>query len=150
MINKLGIDLFSHELLSKIMSKILTDESIEISKIIDYFSKKSERDFISGLLMEEKEIKVLANSLNFNSEQTDQFSKIVSGCAKLFKDKDLSLLEINPLVVSEDGQIICLDAKINFDDNAIFRREDISKLRDLRTKALGDHGIMHYFLMFEK
>ena len=55
-INDLGIDLFSHELLSKIMSKILTDESIENSKIIDYFSEKSERDFISGLLMEEKEI----------------------------------------------------------------------------------------------
>ena len=56
LINNLGIDLFSHELLSKIMSKILTDESIENSKIIDYFSEKSERDFISGLLMEEKEI----------------------------------------------------------------------------------------------
>ena len=56
LINDLDIDLFSHELLSKIMSKILTDESIENSKIIDYFSEKSERDFISGLLMEEKEI----------------------------------------------------------------------------------------------
>ena len=56
LINNLGLDLFSHELLSKIMSKILTDESIENSKIIDYFSEKSERDFISGLLMEEKEI----------------------------------------------------------------------------------------------
>ena len=59
LINDLGIDLFSHELLSKIMSKILTDESIENSKIIDYFSEKSERDFISGLLMEEKEIQNL-------------------------------------------------------------------------------------------
>ena len=56
LINDLGIDLFSHKLLSKIMSKIQTDESIENSKIIDYFSEKSERDFISGLLMEEKEI----------------------------------------------------------------------------------------------
>ena len=56
LINDLGIDLFSHKLLSKIMSKILADESIENSKIIDYFSEKGERDFISGLLMEEKEI----------------------------------------------------------------------------------------------
>ena len=56
LINDLGIDLFSHKLLSKIMSKIRTDESIENSKIIDYFSDKGERDFISGLLMEEKEI----------------------------------------------------------------------------------------------
>ena len=56
LINDMGIDLFSHELLTKIMSKILTDKSIENSKLIDYFSEKSERDFISGLLMEEKEI----------------------------------------------------------------------------------------------
>ena len=56
LINDLGIDLFSHKLLSKIMSKIRTNESMENSKIIDYFSEKGERDFISGLLMEEKEI----------------------------------------------------------------------------------------------
>ena len=56
LINDMGTDLFSHELLTKIMSKILTDKSIENSKLIDYFSEKSERDFISGLLMEEKEI----------------------------------------------------------------------------------------------
>jgi len=56
LINDIGTDLFSHELLTKIMSKIFIDESIENSKLIDYFSEKSERDFISGLLMEEKEI----------------------------------------------------------------------------------------------
>ena len=56
LINDIGTDLFSHELLTKIMSKILIDESIENSKLIDYFLEKSERDFISGLLMEEKEI----------------------------------------------------------------------------------------------
>ena len=56
LINDIGTDLFSHELLTRIMSKILIDESIENSKLIDYFLEKSERDFISGLLMEEKEI----------------------------------------------------------------------------------------------
>ncbi len=56
LINDIGSDIFSHELLTKIMSKIFIDESIENSKLIDYFSEKSERDFISGLLMEEKEI----------------------------------------------------------------------------------------------
>ena len=84
----------------------------------------------SDYLMEEKEIKVLANSLNFNSEQTDQFSKIVSGCAKLFKDKDLSLLEINPLVIKTDGNLHCLDAKINVDENALYRQEDLLDKRD--------------------
>ena len=84
----------------------------------------------SDYLIEEKEIKALANSLNFNSKQTDQFSKIVSGCAKLFKDKDLSLLEINPLVVKTDGNLHCLDAKINVDENALYRQEDLLDKRD--------------------
>ena len=84
----------------------------------------------SDYLIEEKEIKVLANSLNFDSEQTDQFSKIVSGCAKLFRDKDLSLLEINPLVIKTDGNLHCLDAKINVDENALYRQEDLLDKRD--------------------
>ena len=48
-----------------------------------------------------------------------------------FLAKDMSLLEINPLVVTKDGNVICLDAKINFDDNALFRHKDIAELRDL-------------------
>ena len=84
----------------------------------------------SDYLIEEKEIKALADSLNFNSEQTNQFSKIVSGCAKLFKDKDLSLLEINPLVIKTDGNLHCLDAKINVDENALYRQEDLLDKRD--------------------
>jgi succinyl-CoA synthetase beta subunit len=44
--------------------------------------------------------------------------------------KDMSLLEINPLVVTKDGQVVCLDAKINFDDNALFRHKDVAELRD--------------------
>ena len=84
----------------------------------------------SDYLIEEKEIKALANSLNFDSEQTDQFSKIVLGCAKLFKDKDLSLLEINPLVIKTDGNLHCLDAKINVDENALYRQEDLLDKRD--------------------
>ena len=86
--------------------------------------------FNSDYLIEEKEIKALANSLNFDSEQTDQFSKIVLGCAKLFKDKDLSLLEINPLVIKTDGNLHCLDAKINVDENALYRQEDLLDKRD--------------------
>ena len=48
-----------------------------------------------------------------------------------FLAKDMSLLEINPLVVTKDGEVVCLDAKINFDDNALYRHKDIAALRDL-------------------
>ena len=53
----------------------------------------------------------------------------------------MSLLEINPLVVTKDGKLVCLDAKINFDDNALFRHPDIEALRDLdRGRPEGNRG----------
>ena len=62
--------------------------------------------------------------------RSDQFKTIVDGSAKLFKEKDLSLLEINPLVVKANGDLLCLDAKINVDENALFRQEEIELKRD--------------------
>src|SRR5262245_7517309 len=56
--------------------------------------------------------------------------RLVSALYRLFLDKDASLIEINPLVVTKDGKLICLDAKIGFDDNAVFRHPDIEALRD--------------------
>ena len=73
----------------------------------------------------------LANGLKLSSDQIIEFKKIVSGLINLFFEKDLSLIEINPLVVDQNDSLKCLDAKINFDDNAIFRHPDISELRDL-------------------
>ena len=56
--------------------------------------------------------------------------KLVAGLYEAFMAKDMSLVEINPLVVTETGELLCLDAKINFDDNALFRHPDIAALRD--------------------
>ena len=72
----------------------------------------------------------ISDLLNFNEKQKDQFKTIVDGSAKLFKEKDLSLLEINPLVVKANGDLLCLDAKINVDENALFRQEEIELKRD--------------------
>ena len=49
---------------------------------------------------------------------------------KLFLEKDLSLVEVNPLVITTSGNLICLDAKINVDSNALYRQEEVEKLRD--------------------
>ena len=89
---------------------------------------KAEIDPIQGpnQLQAEK----LANSLNLNEVQTLQFIGIFNGLVKLFLDKDLSLVEVNPLVITSSGDLICLDAKINVDSNALYRQEQISKLRD--------------------
>jgi len=86
--------------------------------------------FQDGHKVDENELYEVCRKLEFNSDQTKQFNEIVKGCKKLFLEKDLSLLEINPLVITSDGNLHCLDAKINVDENALFRQEEIQSMRD--------------------
>lgn len=72
----------------------------------------------------------LAFELGFTGDQIGKAEKIMTALVKVFLDKDCSLAEINPLVVSPKGQVIVLDAKISFDDNALFRHPDVEKMRD--------------------
>jgi succinyl-CoA synthetase beta subunit len=72
----------------------------------------------------------IAAALKLKGDQAKQCGKLIEGLYTAFASKDMSLLEINPLVVTKDGQVICLDAKINFDDNALFRHKDVAELRD--------------------
>ncbi|CAI8945372.1 ADP-forming succinate--CoA ligase subunit beta [Methylocaldum szegediense] len=69
-------------------------------------------------------------SLGLKGEQVGTLTKIMTGMYRLFMDKDLSQIEINPLVVTEDGALLVLDAKINVDDNALFAHPDLAELRD--------------------
>ena len=80
---------------------------------------------------DEKEIEKIISIFNLNDEQIKIASKIVKSLYEIVIKKDASLIEINPLIVNKVGKLICLDAKMNFDDNAIFRRPEILKLRDL-------------------
>jgi succinyl-CoA synthetase beta subunit len=73
----------------------------------------------------------LAYGLGFTGEQTKQFQQILSKLYEMFLKTDASLVEINPLIVTKGGQIMALDAKMNFDDNALFRHPDIAEYRDL-------------------
>jgi succinyl-CoA synthetase beta subunit len=72
----------------------------------------------------------LAFELGFTGEQVGQAEKIMMALSKVFLAKDCSLAEINPLVVSPKGEVIVLDAKITFDDNALFRHPEIEAMRD--------------------
>jgi succinyl-CoA synthetase beta subunit len=81
--------------------------------------------------LSEKDIKKVLNNLKLNSENFNQAEKVVNAIYQILIKKDATLIEINPLIITKDGEIKCLDAKINFDDNAIFRRPEILKLRDL-------------------
>jgi len=73
----------------------------------------------------------IAAALKLEGDQVKQCVKLIGNLYRAFVDKDMSLLEINPLVVTKDGNLICLDAKINFDSNALDRHPEIRELRDL-------------------
>lgn len=83
---------------------------------------------VSGL--QANQCRELGFALDLNGAQIKQFSKLLSGLYRLFTDKDLSLLEINPLIVNGAGDLLALDAKINVDDNALFRHADLASLYD--------------------
>ena len=81
--------------------------------------------------LDKTEIEKILKTFNFNDKQKIEGENILQAIYKILKEKDANLIEINPLIVTKNNQVLCLDAKMNFDDNAIFRREDINKLRDL-------------------
>jgi succinyl-CoA synthetase beta subunit len=74
--------------------------------------------------------RIIASAMKLDGDQARQCDKLVGALYRLFLDKDASLIEINPLVVTKEGNLMCLDAKIGFDDNAVFRHPDIEALRD--------------------
>jgi succinyl-CoA synthetase beta subunit len=73
----------------------------------------------------------MAYDLGFTGEQAAKAEKIMAALAKVFLEKDANLAEVNPLAITKKGDVVVLDAKIDFDDNAMFRHKDIEALRDL-------------------
>ena len=72
----------------------------------------------------------LSSLLGLNDSQSSQFRSIYKGIVKLFLEKDLALLEVNPLVITGSGDLLCLDAKLNIDSNALYRQEVLNEMRD--------------------
>ena len=75
--------------------------------------------------------RVLASALKLEGPLANQCAALIKSLYRLFLERDASLIEINPLVVTKEGNLLCLDAKIGFDDNALFRHDDITELRDI-------------------
>jgi len=86
-------------------------------------------DPVTGFMMHHA--RHVASALGFSRDVTKQAESVLPKLYAAFVAKDMSLLEINPLVVTKTGQLICLDAKIGFDDNALYRHPEIAALRDL-------------------
>jgi len=108
-----------------------TEGGMDIEKVAHESPKKILKTSIDPMAgFQPYQARQLAFGLGLEGEQIKQFAKLAHGLAKLFIDKDLSLVEINPLVVTKDGNLLCLDGKINIDDNALYRHQDLAQLRD--------------------
>ena len=100
--------------------------------------------------IDDNEIEKIILPFNFNDEQKKEAYKLINALYKILIEKDASLIEINPLIITKNKQLLCLDAKMNFDDNAIFRRSEIAKLRDLNEENPSEIEASKYDLAYIK
>lgn len=108
-----------------------TEGGVEIEKVAEETPEKILTitvDPVVGVMP--YQARQLAYGLGLKGDQVKQFNKLLLGLGKLFENCDFSLLEINPLVITKQGNLLCLDAKINIDDNALYRQPAISEMRD--------------------
>ena len=109
-----------------------TEGGMEIEKVAAETPEKILKVTINPLTgLQPYQSRELAFGLGLEGDQIKQFVNLLHGFAKMFVEKDLSLVEINPLVVTDEGQLICLDGKINIDDNAMYRQKEILSMRDV-------------------
>ncbi len=108
-----------------------TEGGVEIEKVAHDTPDKILKATIDPLIGAQPfQGRELAFQLGLKGDQVKQFTNIFIGLAQLFQDYDLALLEINPLVIKKDGNLHCLDAKINIDGNALYRHPKLKEMQD--------------------
>ena len=118
--------------ISKNVVMVSTQGGVEIEKIAAESPEKIIKETIEPELgMQPFQAKKLAFALGLNGIQHKNAVKFLMGLYNAYSESDCSLAEINPLVITKEGNVIALDAKMNFDDNALFRHPDIERYRDL-------------------
>ena len=109
-----------------------TQGGIDIEEVAEHSPEKITRVTIDPLLgLRDYQKRYIAQSLGLNGARAKTFAQLLEDLYRLFWEKDASLVEINPLVTTPEGTLLALDAKITFDDNALYRHPDIQALRDL-------------------
>ena len=118
---------------SKIAYISSTEGGMDIEKVASENPKKiiTNKIELSKDGPTEDEINRIISVFQLNESQKSTASKLVKALYNIIIQKDASLIEINPLIITKSNELVCLDAKMNFDDNAIFRRPEIYELRDL-------------------
>lgn len=108
-----------------------TEGGVEIEKVAEETPEKILKVYIDPLLgIMPYQARQLGFGLGFNSDQMKQLGKMLSSFVDIFIERDLSMLEINPLVITDKGDLLCLDGKVNIDDNALYRQSELRAQRD--------------------
>lgn len=106
-------------------------------------------NYVEGL--QPYQCRELGFAMGLNAKQVGQLSRIMLGLYRLFNEKDLALVELNPLAILTNGDLAVLDGKINSDDNATFRHKDLAAMRDIRqedeTEVLASQHDLNYVTM---
>jgi len=129
-----------------------TEGGVEIEVVAANTPEKILKEPVNpGMGLQSYQARRLAFGLGFTDKAVSQAGKIMIGLAHAFIEKDCSLAEINPLILTEDGDVMALDAKMNFDSNALFRQGDVVEYRDLdeedaREKEASDAGLSYVSL----
>ena len=111
---------------------VSTEGGMEIEKVAEKTPDKIIKVLIDPSLgLRPFQSRYITYCLGFQGKQASQMSEIINTLYNLFYEKDCSLIEINPLITTLNGDIVALDAKVSFDDNALFRHPDILEMRDL-------------------
>ncbi len=142
-------------LVDRASSKIAFISSTKGGVDIEKVAKENPEEIITTKIdptekIKDKQIEQIIKPFNLNEKQKIEGKKLIYSLFKILKDKDASLVEINPLIVTTEGKIICLDAKMNFDDNAMFRQPEIFKLRDLNEEDPKEIEAKKYDLAYIK
>ncbi|HLD16804.1 MAG TPA: ADP-forming succinate--CoA ligase subunit beta [Coxiellaceae bacterium] len=115
----------------KIVFMASTEGGVEIEEVAHKSPEKILKAIIDPVVgLQSYQCRELGFGLGLTPDQMKAFVKLMTGLYQMCIKKDLSLLEINPLVVTKEGQLICLDGKITIDDNALYRQPDIIEMRD--------------------
>ena len=108
-----------------------TEGGVEIETVAEKSPEKIMREPIDPLAgLQSFQTRKLAKQLGFKSDQIKPAAKLFSALYRTFIESDCSMVEVNPLVVTKKGEVLALDAKFNFDDNALYRHPEVAALRD--------------------
>ncbi len=153
--SKIDREFYLSCLVDRQTSKIAFISSSEGGMDIEKVAKENPNKIITTRIdlkdsIDEVSINKILSVFNLSDSQKLQGTKIIKILLKILIEKDASLIEINPLILNKKGNLLCLDAKMNFDENALFRRPEILKLRDLNEEEPAEIEAKKYDLSYIK